>query len=294
MDWTPGGLSDDIEDRRGDSPGGGGFNLGGGGLGIIGIVLLAIISLVTGRNYIGAYLTGGSARTTQTDAGPRHPVQESAAEDRSAQLVSFTLTNAQQAWTRILSQKGIQYRHAKLVLYRDLTQSGCGGTADARTGPFYCPEDEKIYMDLGFWDELARLGASGEFAQAYVVAHELGHHIQNILGTEAQVRRLQSQDRSERNRLSVDLELQADCFAGIWAKSAAEQNIVHPDDVDNGLRAAASVGDDHIQRMTRGTISPESFTHGTSAQRVGWFKRGMQQGTIDACNTFKTGGELPQ
>ena len=149
-------------------------------------------------------------------------------------------------------------------------------------------------MDLGFWDELAALRRLRQFAQAYVVAHELGHHVQNLLGTKPKVRRAPASGPAEGHRLSVDLELQADCFAGIWAKSAAEQNIVHPDDVDEGLRAAASVGDDHIQRMTRGAVSPESFTHGTSAQRAGWFKRGMQQGTIEACNTFKTGGELPQ
>ena len=284
MDWTPGGLSDDVEDRRGSSGGG----MGGGGLGIIGIVVLVIISLVTGRNYIGSYLAGGGAVATS----PAAPRSASPSEDRSAQLVSFVLDDVQRTWTKILADQGISYRHARLVLFRDQTYSGCG-TADASTGPFYCPQDEKVYIDLGFWDELSRLGASGEFAQAYVVAHELGHHVQNILGTEMQVRRLQNQNPIQRNRFSVDLELQADCYAGIWAHSSEQRNIVHTDDIASGLQAAASVGDDHIQRMSRGTVSPESFTHGTSAQRVGWFKRGLESGNLAACNTFKTGGELP-
>jgi uncharacterized protein len=284
MDWTPGGLSDDVEDRRGSSGGG----MGGGGLGIIGIVVLVIISLVTGRNYIGSYLAGGGAVATS----PAAPRSASLSEDRSAQLVSFVLDDVQRTWTKILADQGIEFRHARLVLFRDQTYSGCG-TADASTGPFYCPQDEKVYIDLGFWDELSRLGASGEFAQAYVVAHELGHHVQNILGTEMQVRRLQNQNPIQRNRFSVDLELQADCYAGIWAHSSEQRNIVHTDDIASGLQAAASVGDDHIQRMSRGTVSPESFTHGTSAQRVGWFKRGLESGSLADCNTFKTGGELP-
>jgi predicted metalloprotease len=284
MDWTPGGLSDDVEDRRGSSGGG----MGGGGLGIVGILVLVVISLVTGRNYIGSYLAGGGAVATR----PAAPRTASPSEDRSAQLVSFVLDDAQRTWTKVLADQGIAYRHAKLVLFRDQTYSGCG-TAQSATGPFYCPQDEKVYIDLGFWDELSKLGASGEFAQAYVVAHELGHHVQKLLGTEMQVRRLQGQNPAQRNRLSVDLELQADCYAGIWAHSTEQRNIVHPNDIVSGLQAAASVGDDHIQRMSRGTVSPESFTHGSSAQRVGWFKRGLESGSPGDCNTFKTGGALP-
>jgi predicted metalloprotease len=284
MDWTPGGLSDDVEDRRGSSGGG----MGGGGLGIVGILVLVVISLVTGRNYIGSYLAGGGAVATR----PAARSTASPGEDRSAQLVSFVLDDAQRTWTKIFADRGVAYRHAKLVLFRDQTYSGCG-TAQAATGPFYCPQDEKVYIDLGFWDELSKLGASGEFAQAYVVAHELGHHVQKLLGTEMQVRRLQGQNPAQRNRLSVDLELQADCYAGIWAHSTEQRNIVHPADITSGLQAAASVGDDHIQRMSRGTVSPESFTHGSSAQRVGWFKRGLESGSITDCNTFKTGGALP-
>ena len=295
MDWTPGGLSGDIEDRRGSS-GGGGFS--GGGLGIIGFIFLVIISLVTGRNYIGSYLSGSSAAPSHQAQGPstsgRPGYSSSPQEKRSAQLVSWTLDDVQKTWTTLLPQQtGRDYRHAKLVLFRNYTRSGCGA-AQSQTGPFYCPADEKVYIDLGFWDELRRIGGStADFAQSYVIAHELGHHVQDILGIEGKVQHLSGQNPSERNHLSVDLELQADCLAGVWAHSTEQRNIVHEADINAGLRAAAAVGDDHLQRMERGTVSPENFTHGTSAQRVGWFKRGLHQGTITACNTFKVGGALP-
>jgi predicted metalloprotease len=296
MDWTPGGLSGDIEDRRGSSDGGGGF--GGGGLGIIGFIFLVIVSLITGRNYIGSYLSGGHAAPTHQSQGTspsgRPDYSASPQEERSAQLVSWTLDDVQKTWTTLLpEQTGRNYRHAKLVLFRNYTHSGCG-VAQSQTGPFYCPADEKVYIDLSFWDELRHIGGgAGEFAQSYVIAHELGHHVQDILGIEQKVQHLSGQNPSERNHLSVDLELQADCLAGVWAHSTEQRNIVHEADIEAGLRAAAAVGDDHLQRMQRGTVSPESFTHGTSAQRVGWFKRGLQQGTIAACNTFKVGGALP-
>ena len=283
MDWTPGGLSGDVEDRRGSS---GGFR--GGGIGILGFIILLVISLITGRNYIGAYLAGGG---NVSSASANRPI--SAEEDRSAQLVSFVLDDVQKTWTELLpAQTGRDYRHAKLVLFRDYTQSGCG-VAQSQTGPFYCPADQKVYIDLGFWDELRRIGGStADFAQAYVVAHELGHHVQNILGVERKVRQLSSQDPSQANPLSVDLELQADCLAGVWAHSTAERKIIDQGDVDAGLRAAAAVGDDHLQKMSRGAVSPETFTHGSSAQRTGWFKRGLDQGTISACNTFDSNGQL--
>jgi predicted metalloprotease len=285
MDWTPGELSSDIEDRRGSSGGGGGF--GGGGLGIVGFLVLLVISLVTGRNYIGSYLSGGGAVSSQR-------AQNAAVEDRSAHLVSFTLDDVQETWATLLpEQTGKDYRRATLVLFRDYTHSDCG-VAQSQTGPFYCPADEKVYIDLSFWDELKRLGGSNaDFAQAYVVAHELGHHVQDILGIEHKVRQLSGQDPSQRNPLSVDLELQADCLAGVWAHSTEQRQIVHDADIEAGLQAAAAVGDDHLQRMQRGTVSPESFTHGSSAQRVGWFRRGLEQGTVAACNTFKSGGAVP-
>jgi predicted metalloprotease len=289
MDWTPGGMSEDVEDRRGDS-GGGGFNFGGGGgLGIGGVVVLLIISLITGRNYIGSYLSGGTP--TQSRPVSSQNLPESPDEQRSAQLVSFVLDDVQRTWPPILAEQGINYRRAKLVLFRDSTYSGCG-TAEAATGPFYCPADEKVYIDLGFWDELSQLGGgTADFAQAYVVAHELGHHVQNILGTESALRRLQGQNPSLRNKYSVALELQADCYAGVWAHSTEQRDIVHEEDIDAGLKAAAAVGDDHLQRMQRGTVTPDSFTHGSSAQRQIWFRRGLDGGTIASCNTFGNSGD---
>ena len=282
MDWTPGGLSDDVEDRRGS--GGGGF--GGGGLGLIGLLVLVVISLITGRNYIGAYLAGGGSVGSPTASRPL----DSASEDHSAQLVSWTLDDVQKTWTTLLpEQTGHEYRHAKLVLFDGYTQSGCG-VAQSQTGPFYCPEDEKVYIDLSFWRELQQLGGStADFAQAYVIAHELGHHVQNILGIEQKVQQLSSMNPAQQNPLSVDLELQADCLAGVWAHSTEQRQIVHDADIANGLQAAAAVGDDHIQKMERGSVSPESFTHGTSAERIGWFKRGLNQGTVADCNTFQSG-----
>lgn len=296
MDWTPGGMSSDVEDRRSDSGGGGGFGFGGGGggggIGIVGFVILLVISLVTGRNFLGGFLSSGTSggssasmsQSRSVDSGG--PVQQSAGEDRDAQLVSFVLDDVQKTWTAIFAQRGAQYRHAKLVLFRGRTYSGCG-TAQAATGPFYCPQDEKVYIDLGFWDELKRFGGStADFAQAYVIAHELGHHVQKLVGTEAKVRRLQQQDPGERNALSVDLELQADCYAGVWAHSTEQRGIVHPDDVTAALSAAAAVGDDHLQEMSGRAVSPENFTHGSSAQRENWFRRGLDSGDMGQCNTF--------
>jgi uncharacterized protein len=279
MRWTPGGLSGDVEDRRSSSGG------GGGRLGIVGFVILLVISLVTGRNYIGSYLSGTSS---QVQSGAQRVA--SPEEDRSAELVSFVLDDVQKTWTTLLSQQGIDYPHAKLVLFRDYTSSGCG-TAQSATGPFYCPNDQKVYMDLGFWDDLKHYGASGEFAQAYVVAHELGHHVQNVLGIERKVRYAQQQNPGARNALSVAIELQADCFAGVWAHSTAQRQIIDQSDVKSGLDAAAAVGDDHLQKMARGYVSPESFTHGSSAQRMDWFTRGLKSGDVTACNTFANGGQ---
>ena len=294
MDWTPGGMSSDVEDRRGDSGGGGGFGFGGGGLGIVGVVVLVVVSLLTGRNYIGAYLSGGGGGQTQSrqsserngQYGRQSAGASSSSADRDAQLVSFVLDDVQKTWTKIFEAKGATYEHAKLVLFRDRTYSGCG-TAQAATGPFYCPADGKVYIDLGFWDELKQLGGdTGEFAQAYVIAHELGHHVQDLLGTERKVRRLQQQDAGRAKELSVDLELQADCYAGVWGHSTEQRGIVHEDDVEGALKAAAAVGDDHIQKMSGRAVSPESWTHGSSEQRMHWFKEGLTTGDPAACDTF--------
>jgi predicted metalloprotease len=280
MRWTPGGLSSDVEDRRGQS--GGGF--GGGGLGLVGFVILLVISLVTGRNYLGAYLSsGGVAHAPQSASQAPSPQ-----ENMSAQLASFVLGDVQDTWTKILGGENIRYPRAKMVLFRNYTQSACGA-AQSATGPFYCPADQKVYLDLGFWDQLKRYGASGDFAQAYVIAHEIGHHVQNVIGIERKVRAMQQQNPGARNRLSVAVELQADCFAGVWAHSTAGRNILEPGDIQTGLQAASAVGDDRLQKMSQGYVTPDSFTHGSSEQRMTWFNRGYTSGQVTACNTFGAG-----
>ena len=280
MRWTPGGRSDDIEDRR-DEGGGG---IGGVHIGIGGFVILLILSVVFKRDFF-SLLSNTGVSTGQTVSQP--DTQRDAREEPLVQFISFVLDDTQKTWAGILQARGIPYRHAKLVLFRDATSSGCG-TAQSATGPFYCPSDEKVYIDLGFYDELQRrFGAPGQFAQAYVLAHELGHHVQNLLRIERKVRNLQGQNPGAGNALSVRMELQADCFAGIWAKSTQQRNLLEAGDVESALGAAAAVGDDRLQRMSRGQVSPDSFTHGTSAQRMEWFQRGMSGGTIEGCNTFQ-------
>ena len=292
MRWTPGGESQDIEDRRDETGGGGGggFQLGGPHIGIGGIIILLILSVVFKQNFF-ALFSGGSASPTSAPSaasGPRQPDSaRDAAEKPTVQFVSFVLDDTQKTWTEILpEQSNRPYRHAKLVLFRDYTQSGCGG-AQSATGPFYCPEDEKVYIDLAFFDELKRrFGAPGEFAQAYVLAHELGHHVQKILGIEQKVSQLQRSDPRQQNPLSVRLELQADCFAGIWAHSTQQRGLLDPSDIQSALGAAAAVGDDRLQKMSTGHVSPESFTHGSSDQRMTWFRQGFDSGSVAACNTF--------
>ena len=294
MEWTPGGLSSDVEDRRSDSGGGGGFGFGGGGglgggIGIVGFLILLVLSLVTGHNFLGSLFGGGvSTRPAQVQSVDRGGSRQVTGQgnDRDAQLVSFVLDDVQKTWTGIFDQEGKQYRHAKLVLFRGATYSGCG-TAQAATGPFYCPADQKVYIDLGFWDELKKFGGStADFAQAYVLAHELGHHVQNLLGTERKVRQLQQQQPGERNHLSVDLELQADCYAGVWGHNAEGRLKLNDADLKDALSAAASVGDDHLQQMSGRAVSPESWTHGSSEQREHWFRQGYQSGDPASCNTF--------
>ena len=289
MDWEPGGLSSDVEDRRDDSGGGGGFGFGGGGfggggIGIVGFLILLVISLVTGRNFLGGFLHGGGAPVQQTQRVATQQSRQS--EDRDAQLISFVLDDVQKSWTTEFDTEGKTYRHAHLVLFRDATYSGCG-SAEASTGPFYCPADQKVYIDLSFWNELRQFGGStADFAQAYVIAHELGHHVQNLLGTETKVTRLMRSEPSEKNHLSVDLELQADCYAGVWAHDAQARGIVQTGDVDAALSAAAAVGDDHLQKMSGRAVSPENWTHGSSAQRKMWFNRGFTSGDRGSCETF--------
>jgi uncharacterized protein len=284
MRWTPGGSSDDVEDRR-DESGGGGFRPGGIHLGLGGIVVLFILSLIFKRDFL-SLLSTDSASTGGTSIAQPDPARDQQ-EKPLADFVTFVLNDTQNTWSQILPAQGTPYRHAKLVLYRDAYDSACG-TAQSATGPFYCPQDEKVYIDLGFYDELKqRFGAPGEFAEAYVLAHEIGHHVQKLLGIEGKVRAAQQQNPQAANQLSVALELQADCFAGVWGHSTQQRNLLDPGDVDSGLKAAAAVGDDRLQRMSRGTVNPETFTHGSSAQRMEWFQRGFQDGLITSCNTFQ-------
>jgi uncharacterized protein len=283
MRWTPGGSSDDVEDRRDDS--GGGFRPGGIHLGLGGIVVLFILSLIFKRDFLSLVSTGAVDTGATTVSQPDTALDQQ--EKPLVDFVTFVLNDTQNTWSQILPQQGVPYRHAKLVLYRDAYPSACGA-AQSATGPFYCPEDEKVYIDLGFYNELKqRFGAPGEFAEAYVLAHEIGHHVQKLLGIEGKVRQAQEQNPQSANQLSVRLELQADCFAGVWGHSTQQRNLLDPGDVDSGLQAAAAVGDDRLQRMSRGTVNPETFTHGSSAQRTEWFQRGFQDGTIAACNTFQ-------
>ena len=277
MRWTPGGRSTDLEDRRGAGPA---LRLGGG-LGIGGILLLFLLSLIFKRDFL-SLVGNGVAPVADSQS---QPVSDPS-EEPEVQFVSFVLDDAQRTWRDILAQQGKEYRNAKLVLFRNSVDSACG-LASSATGPFYCPREEKVYIDLGFFNELKnRFGAPGDFAQAYVLAHEIGHHVQNLLGIDRQVRQAQNSNPRVRNQMSVRLELQADCLAGVWGHSTAQRNILESGDVDEGLAAAAAVGDNRLQRMTAGQVSPDSFTHGTSEQRSQWFLSGFKSGSIANCNTF--------
>jgi predicted metalloprotease len=282
MRWSASGRSQNLEDRRGG--GGGGMIPGGiGGLGIGGVVLVVIFSLITKQNpltVIGA-LDGGTAAP-----GVEAPITDPAEEEKVL-FIGAALDSTQALWARLLPTMGSEYRDAKLVLFRDQTVSPCGA-AQSATGPFYCPGDEKVYIDLGFYQELAtRFGAPGDFAEVYVLAHEIGHHVQKLLGTEAAMRRAQEQRPAQANALSVRLELQADCYAGVWAHTAAQQGRLERGDVEEGLGAASAVGDDRIQRMGGGSVNQESWTHGSSEQRMTWFKRGFESGDPKMCDTFR-------
>ena len=299
MKWIPGRRSENLEDRRGESSGAGGlgggsFGVGGGGgrgfgggkLGLGGIVVLLILSVVFKQDFLGLAGGGGGGAASPVSEQEAAPVTD-AREEPLVQFVSFVLDDTQQFWTQTFAAAGKQYRDAKLVLFRDETATKCGAGQTA-TGPFYCPGDEKVYIDLAFYDELRqRFKAPGDFAQAYVLAHELGHHVQNLLGTSEQVTRAQLRGGPrEANALSVRLELQADCYAGVWAASSAKKGQLDAGDTEEGLAAAAAVGDDRLQKMATGRVSPESWTHGSSAQRSEWFTRGFREATLSACDTF--------
>ena len=287
MRWNPGGTSDDVEDRRGDSGGGMGFGGGGGmRLGLGGLLILGVLSLIFKTNFFSLLGGGGGSASVDQPAITQSRPVDDPKEQKEVQFVSFVLDDAQNTWTQILPKYGAEYHHAKLVLFRDAIQSGCG-YAESATGPFYCPADQKVYIDLGFYEELKdRFGADGDFAQAYVLAHEIGHHVQKLLGTDAKVRQMQRQRPELKNALSVRLELQADCYAGVWGHSTEQRNILEAGDVDKALTAASAIGDDRLQRMAGRGVNPDSFTHGSSADRVKWFQTGFQSGDVAACNTF--------
>lgn len=276
MRWTPGGNRGNLEDRRGMS----GM---GKGLGIGGTVIVLALSLLTGRNLfqdLGVEPGAGGAAAPMTAA-------DSARQEKQVDFVVDVLNDAQNTWQKTLSKNGKEFRPAKLVLFRNSTQSGCG-VGQSAMGPFYCPVDEKVYVDLAFYDELStRFGAKGDFAQAYVLAHELGHHVQHLVGTDAQVRSRQESNPDAANELSVRLELQADCYAGVWGHDAASRGKLDPGDVEEALGAASAVGDDRIQQQTQGRVNVDAFTHGSAAQRAEWYKRGMESGDMQSCDTFQ-------
>lgn len=289
-------LDDDdlsnVEDRRGQAGSiGSGRGLTGMHLGIGGTVVVLALSVLFKRDFfsaLGLNTDPGQVESpgpSRQDPGGQARVNT---EEQLKHVAVASFNDAQKVWAAELPQHRVAYRPAKLVLFWDETRSACGA-AGAQMGPFYCPGDERVYIDLGFYRELAtRFGAPGEFAQAYVIAHEVGHHIQNLLGTEAQVRDAQRRGRNpaNQNRLSVRMELQADCYAGVWAHSTDERHLLARGDIEQGLNAAAAVGDDRIQKAATGRVSPESFTHGSASQRTHWFRVGYQNGRLEECDTF--------
>ncbi len=282
MKWTLGGDRKNLEDRRGQTGGGGGFRGGGLRLGLGGTIVVLVLSLIFRQDLFRLLDTGAAGGAPVGEA----PVGSTPEEDTLVEFVTFVLNDAQSTWTGLLPQMGVEYRDATLVLFRNNTGSTCG-YAETASGPFYCPGDQKVYIDLGFYQELKdRFGAPGDFAQAYVLAHEIGHHVQWLLGTEEQVRRARRSRPPQENDLSVRMELQADCYAGVWAYAAERAQLLEVGDLDEGLHAAAAVGDDRLQRMSTGHVNPDSFTHGSSAERVAWFRRGYTTGRPGACDTF--------
>ena len=309
MEWDNFRRSDNIEDRRGDDSGGfdggggGGGMIGGGGLGLGTIVVLGLIGWALGINPLlliqGAEQINGARNgyQTQQSSQPAPSRQQQQAQtgtpkDTMGQFVAAILGETEDTWSRVLpDQKGIQYQPVKLVLYSGATRSGCGG-AQAQMGPFYCPVDKKVYLDLSFFQEMKqKLGGGGDFAYAYVIAHELGHHIQDQLGILSKVQAAEQRaDSTTRNALSVKLELMADCLAGVWAANADNKDhFLQPGDVDKAISTAQAIGDDKLQEASQGRVVPDSFTHGTSAQRTHWLQVGLKSGQIDSCNTYARG-----
>jgi uncharacterized protein len=297
MKWEGNRQSDNVEDRRDEGPamGGGGFSFGGGrGIGVGTIVIALVGGWIFGINpltILGALSGGGMPDAPVVQQGPAH---RPPADDKLAAFVSTVLADTEDVWTAQFAAQGNTYRDPKLVLFRGATRTACG-TGQTAMGPFYCPGDQKVYIDLAFYETMrTRLGAPGDFAQAYVVAHEVGHHVQHLLGITDKVDAMRQRgSQAQSNALSVRLELQADCLAGVWGFHAQRaRQILEQGDVEEALNAASQIGDDTLQRKSQGTVVPESFTHGTSAQRVGWFKRGMASGNLRDCNTFDGSSRL--
>ena len=286
MRWSEGRRSDNVVDARGR-----GIPIVGGG---IGMAVLALVVYLMGGDPTVILNSGGQGQPAPTDAGA--PANSGApgapAQDQMSQFVSVVLADTEDTWQSIFQQKfGRDYEDPKLVLFTGAVQSACG-IAQSAMGPFYCPNDHAVYIDLAFYRELKdRFGAPGDFAQAYVIAHEVGHHVQNLLGVSDKVVAAQQRsDKAGANALSVRLELQADCYAGVWGYHAQrERNLLEPGDVDEALNAASAIGDDKMQKAARGYVVPESFTHGSSAQRQQWFRRGFESGKLEACDTFASG-----
>ena len=286
MRWTTGDRGN-IEDNRASSGGGRMIPLGIGGF-----IVVALLSMYTGIDFF-SMLGGGGSSSGPTAVGTTGKVDASPAEEKLVNMVDAVAGDVQQTWTQLL---GDRYQPTKVVLFRDSIQSACG-YAGAVSGPFYCPGDHKVYLDLSFFEELTRrFGAPGDFAQAYVLAHEMGHHVQNVTGIEGRVREQQRADPSSANALSVRLELQADCYAGVWGHQAAQPGRaakgeveLDPGDYEEALRAASAIGDDRLQKLGTGRVMPEKFTHGSSQQRVTWFKRGFDEGDPRQCDTFSGG-----
>jgi uncharacterized protein len=277
--WESGRRSTNIEDRRGMSVG-----TRTGGISCLGLLVILVISWLTGQNPLRLLQQVGGEQVS-TQPPPSAPVP---GNDPQREFVSVVLGSTEDTWTRIFSDSGRQYRAPTLVLFSDAVESACGLNS-AAVGPFYCPPDQKVYLDLSFFRELdQRFGAPGDFAQAYVIAHEVGHHVQNLLGISGQLDRMRRRaGEAEANELSVRLELQADCFAGVWGYHAQNRNLLEAGDVEEGLRAAQMIGDDLLQKRARGYANPESFTHGTSEQRKYWLMRGLQSGRLDQCDTIR-------
>jgi predicted metalloprotease len=286
MKWQRGYQSNDVDDNRGRSALGGAGMLGpalaiGSRFGLPGIVIALGAFFLLPR-----LLGGGGGDESTRSLAPQEGAQRVSAGDEQKQFVSFVFDDAQKTWAQTFAQNQRPYSKARLVLFTDRTSTACG-SGSAAVGPFYCPPDQRVYIDLSFYQELARrFGAPGDFAQAYVIAHELGHHVQNLLGIEKGVRRAAGPSEGADSN-SVKLELQADCFAGVWARSSQKRDLLEAGDIEEGLAAAAAVGDDRLQKQATGTVQPETWTHGSAAQRAEWFKRGYNSGSMSDCDTFE-------